>query len=552
MFSRLRILFKHLTFTEARLFIGSLAVFGISAIFGGTHLFYSQTVVAPVAGGTYTEGLVGQPIAINPLLTASNDPDRDLIEVFYSPLSRLIETIKEGEDHKTWSVFLKPDLRWSDGEPLTSDDLVFTIETINDPESHSPIAPLWQGVSVERLSERETRFSLRTPYAFFETSLQNLYVVPRHIFGTIPPANLRLSNYNLEPVGSGPYRLRSFIKRKDGFITDYLTEANPNYPDGEVLIKNLAFKFFDSSENALSAFNRREIDGLGGLDYRALQKIKISHTVAVVPMPRYYAIFLNQNAHLALKDLAVRTALARGADRGGVLSNVLRDNGLLMYGPLHPGIEGYVSTFGSIDRYDPEGAANILDKAGWKLKPDGVRAKTIGGGEVELSFNLVVPDISFLNDTAAVLRDAYQRIGIRLKIESLSPAEINARSLKERDYQMILFGNILKNTPDIFSFWHSSERFFPGLNLSLYENRGVDTMLESVRKDFDRASRLNTLTRLQTTIHNDYPAIFLFSPSYLYVHQKDLGGFTTQFIATPAERFREVAGWFLKTARVLR
>lgn len=541
-----------MTFTEARLFIGSLAVFGISAIFGGTHLFYSQTVVAPVAGGTYTEGLVGQPIAINPLLTASNDPDRDLIEVFYSPLSRLIETIKEGEDHKTWSVFLKPDLRWSDGEPLTSDDLVFTIETINDPESHSPIAPLWQGVSVERLSERETRFSLRTPYAFFETSLQNLYVVPRHIFGTIPPANLRLSNYNLEPVGSGPYRLRSFIKRKDGFITDYLTEANPNYPDGEVLIKNLAFKFFDSSENALSAFNRREIDGLGGLDYRALQKIKISHTVAVVPMPRYYAIFLNQNAHLALKDLAVRTALARGADRGGVLSNVLRDNGLLMYGPLHPGIEGYVSTFGSIDRYDPEGAANILDKAGWKLKPDGVRAKTIGGGEVELSFNLVVPDISFLNDTAAVLRDAYQRIGIRLKIESLSPAEINARSLKERDYQMILFGNILKNTPDIFSFWHSSERFFPGLNLSLYENRGVDTMLESVRKDFDRASRLNTLTRLQTTIHNDYPAIFLFSPSYLYVHQKDLGGFTTQFIATPAERFREVAGWFLKTARVLR
>mgnify|MGYP001579971799 FL=1 len=552
MFSRLRILFKHLTLTEARLFIGSLAVFGVSAIFGGTHLFYSQTVVAPVAGGTYIEGLIGQPIAINPILAASNDPDRDLIEVFFSPLSRLTESIKESEDHKTWNVFLKPDLRWSDDEPLTSDDVVFTIDTINDSESRSPLTPLWQGVTVERLSEREVRFSLRTAYAFFETSLQNLHVVPRHIFGTIPPANLRLSSYNLEPVGSGPYRFRNFIKRKDGFITDYFTEANPNYPEGEVLIKNLAVKFFDSYENALNAFNRREIDGLGGLDYRALDKVKIRHATTVVPMPRYYAIFLNQNAHLGLKDIAVRTALARAADRETVLGNVLRDNGLLMYGPLHPGIEGYVSTFANIDRYDPEGVAKILDVAGWKLKTDGVRAKTIGGGEVQLSFDLVVPDISFLKDVAVILRDAYQRVGIRLNIQLLSPAEINAHSLKERDYQMILFGNILKNTPDVFSFWHSSERFFPGLNLSLYENRGVDAMLESVRKDFDRTSRLNTLTRLQASIHNDYPAVFLFSPSYLYIHQKDLGGFTTQFIATPSERFRDVAHWFLKTARVLR
>ena len=115
---------------------------------------------------------------------------------------------------------------------------------------------------------------------------------------------------------------------------------------------------------------------------------------------------------------------------------------------------------------------------------------------------------------------------------------------------MILFGNILKQNPDLFSFWHSSERFYPGLNLSLYENKKVDALLEQVRKESDSVKRATALSQIQRMISEDMPAIFLYSPKYLYAAPSHFGGFDEPMISVPSDRFRNVNKWYLETTRV--
>lgn len=515
------------------------------------NAFYYGTTLEPAPGGSYREGIVGQPTFLNPLI-AQSDVDKSINKLLYSDFLDLVERHDVNDEHTVWTFTMKQDLEWSDGKPITSNDVLFTVEAIQDPDTRSPLSPTWQGIAVERVSEYEIRFTLKSPYAFFLENMEELTIVPQHVFGTIPLANLRLSDYNLEPVSSGPYVFEHLTKKKDGFITSYVLRANDHSPQDETLISEFFLRFFPTYEEATVAFNRREIDALGGIDYQELSSLQITHNVSALQMPRYYALFLNQNATLPLKEKAVRQALGLAVDRPRIIETVLHGYATPLMGPLHPQLSGYDSTAYETASSSPETARATLQNAGWVPNSEGVREKKSGKETMLLEFSLIVPDIAFLKETAEIIKDNWAEIGVRLTLTVLSPAEITRDTIKTRNYQMILFGNILRTSPDLFSFWHSSERFSPGLNLALYDNRTVDTLLETIRKEFDEDERNKDLTRLQTIIYEEVPAIFLFSPHYLYAHPKDLGGFEPGLIVTPAHRFQGVAKWYLETARVFK
>lgn len=553
MFSKFHKIFDVLTALERQVFEGALAVFAVSLLLNGANVFYRETVLTPIGGGVYIEGLVGQPIALNPILAVS-DVDRDINELIYLDLLELSESRAPSADGREWAVILKENLFWSDGEPLGADDVIFTIETIQSPEASSPLSAAWQSVSVEKISDREIRFALKTPYAFFEENLADLKIVPKHIFGTIPAANLRLSDYNLEPVGNGPYRFASYKKRKDGFILEYRFAANEKFSGDKPLIEEFVFKFFPLTyETALAAFNRREINGLGGMPPERLKDIKVGHRVNEIRIPRYYAIFMNQSTSQALRDREVRTALALAVPREKILEQALSGRGVLVDGPLYPESEGYIPDSDEGRKENPELAEAILEEDGWGKSADGIREKLTDKENVRLEFNMVVPEIDFLVSTARLLEAAWKEIGAQVELTVLKPAAAASEAIRTRNYNMILFGNILKDSSDVFSFWHSSERFYPGLNLALYENKKVDELLERIRKTPAGPGRIQDLEALQAIIREDMPAIFLFSPNYLYVSTKDLGGLSVpREIAAPADRLNGVQDWYLKTARVFR
>lgn len=541
---------KSLSKKEKIYFYSSIGILGIALFLWFIYFVSTNTVAVPVESETYSEGIIGQPKFINPII-GNTDTDRDLSQIVYCDLTDLIDHYDVDSDGKIWNVFLKSDLLWSDDKPLTSDDVIFTIETIQDPEAHSPLLTTWQGIVASRISELEIEFTLRNQYVFFLDNLKELKIIPKHIFGAIPSSNLKLSGYNLEPVGSGPYKYSNYNLRKDGFITEYNFTINPNYAGKKAFIQNLSVQFFQGAEELIDAFNSRKIDGFGNLNPKNIDKIKLSHKLTELKMPRYYAIFINQNINEALKDKTVRQALDTATDKNKVINEVFNGKAEVVNQPITSTIEGY-KQFNSKE-FSLETAADILQKGGWVTNPEtGIREKKQGKNTLKLEIQLIVPEIQFLTETADIVKADWEKIGIKLDLIKLNPNDINEDIIKNRNYQLMIFGNILKNNPDIFSFWHSSEKFYPGLNLSLFQDKQADIAIEKIRKEMNVATRTIEVYNLQEIITNEIPAVFLFSPYYLYASIKNLGGLEGSSLVTPSDRFKNINEWYLETSRVLK
>lgn len=529
------------------LFLASLLLVVSGA--GIVSIVAAQTTRSvPQAGGTFTEGVVGQPASVNPVI-ASGAADEALIRLLFSNLTSLADKIEADKTGKTWKVRLKENLHWSDGERLTADDVVFTVKEIQDVNTNSPLSGSWQGISVERASQIEVTFTLANPYAFFSDNLQNLYILPKHLFADVPPANWRLGKFNLEPVGSGPYVFSSYDKRPDGFITTYHLAPNSYYFKASPFISNFDVAFFANSADALKNFNSGQIDGLGGPDPKTLGSVYRSYSKILFDLPTYYAVFWNQSENPALTDPVVRNALALSVDREELAQDIWGDGAEADFGPIPP-------SFTDLPQASPTSTPldqinQSLDKAGWVLVGN-EREKTVNKTVIPLSIKLTVPDLPFLMDTANMLQNYWSKIGVQIQIVPVDPADALDQTVKNRDYEGILLGNALNSGADLFSFWHSTQRFSPGLNLSLYQNHIADSLIEGLRSNFDPVGRAAQFQKLTTVIMNDNPAVFLYAPKYIYLASRSLHGISTDMLTDPADRFLGVESWYVKTARVLK
>ncbi len=547
-------LLKSFSRSERLIFFFFLAAFFAASTLAAIGFIDKNTEIVPVAGGEYAEGIVGQPSFINPVLAVAA-VDRDLAELIFADLKNLAENYQSEENGKTWRYRLKDGLVWQDGESITSDDIIFTVQIIQNSDAYSPLAQSWQGVDVQRVSEREMIFKLPGAYAFFENILRDFKPIPKHIFGNIPAANIKLSNYNLEPVGSGPYKFSAFKNQPDGYINLYVLKRNDDYSGIRPYLDKINFVFYKNEDDKIKAFNSGTIDGFELADYGKISKINFPHQVFAPQMLKYYAVFFNSFSHQALKDKNVRLALNLAVNRGEIIEKILNGRAAKVFGPLGPLFEKDGDTglpSNQKEDFSIEKAATVLEETGWFLNEDNVREKKSKEETIKLEFNLTVPEIPFLTETADLIQKNLEKIGVKLNISTRSLFEINNEIIKSRNYQMILFGNILGENPDLFSFWHSSQRFYPGLNLALYENSAADGLIESIRKNLDEEKRRADLISLQSLIVQDLPAIFLYSPDYLYISQKKLKGFEGKFIAFPGDRFENIEKWYIKTARTFR
>lgn len=559
---RLKKIFFALTRRERVVFVIAAAAAIVSGIVVSSITVAETTRLVPAPGGTYTEGMVGQPEYVNPV-DASSQADLSLVKMIYSNLPSLASSITASPDGRTWDVRLKQGLTWQDGAPLTSDDVIFTVQSIQNPDSNSPLAASWQGVAVNRVSELEMQFSLINPYAFFEDNLKNLYILPKHLFADAPPGNWRLSDYNLKPVGSGPYEFVSYGKQSDGTITDYEIRSWGGYPGAKPLISNFDFKFFASTGDMVKSFNSGIIDAMGGLSAGDLAQIERPYSLSTWPTSAYYAVFWNQSKSIPLEDPAVREALAAATERNALVMDALAGYGSPDDGPIPPGAPYYVptpvvpassasSTASSSAMSPLEFASTTLTSAGWLVGPDGMRLKTVQKTIVPLAVNLTVPNVDFLIKTANDLAAEWRTIGVSTTITAMDPQALFSGSVKNRDYESLLFGNILGPSSDLYAFWDSSQRFSPGLNLAIYDNPKVDSLIEAARMELGVATRTTEFAQAENLITADFPADFLYSPQYLYVTSKGVGGTSPEFIADPSDIFLEAGSWYTNTARVLK
>lgn len=525
-------------------------------IFWGGHFYYSKTKAIPKFGGEYIEGVSGQPLHINPLLAQSNDIDSDLSEIIYSGLLKydengnlvkdLAESYEISDDKLTYTFHLKQNALWHDGEKLTAKDVAFTINLLSNPSYKSPLRSNWQGIGTDIVDDYTLNFKISTPFVGFLSNL-TFGILPEHIWGSVEPEKFALTQLNLEPIGSGPYKYDSLQKDNNGNIFSYKLISNPDYFDDKPYISKLTFNFYSDDDKIIEAYNRKEIMGISGLTSKNISSLKLPQSTLVhsLEMPRYFAVFINQTRSVPLANDEVRLAMAYSTNRDELIEKVLNKNGRPVYSPILPGMLGYDENLDRRD-FNLDKANQILDDSGWKKGEDGIRGKN----GTPLEFTLTTTQWDELAQTAQILKDQWEKIGAKVNISILPISDIQQNYIRPREYDALLFGQVLGSDPDPSSFWHSSQKKDPGLNLSLFGDDTTDKLIDDGRKEFDPEKRAEIYRNFQAKLNQEIPAIFLYSPDYIYPINKSVQGISIRNLISPSQRFSDVNKWFIKTKRI--
>jgi len=545
------------------LFFSSLIISSSLLIY---QWYFNKTEIRPIAYGKYTEALVETPRYLNPVLSGASDTDRDISYLIYSSLmkydnngqliSDLIDKYDILDDGKTYRIEIKRNIKWHDSKPLTTDDILFTIDVIQNADYKSPLRINWLGVETEKIDDFIFQIKLKNPYSPF---LHNLTfgILPKHIWKDISAANFPLDTHNLHPIGSGPYKIKNLSKdKKTGAITSLKLEAYAKYHFHRPNIKVIEFKFYKSESAAIEAFNQKKVDAIGLSSTSIINQIKKNKSANLYSfnLPRYFAIFFNQEKNKLLSDKNLRLALNYATNKKEIIKSVLDDNGLLIDSPIPSNLSVYNQNIKKYE-FDLEKAKNLLSQNGWKdIDEDGIREKEFAVDKktketIKLEIIITTTEKQELIDIAELLKKQWLEAGVKVNIETKEIFDLQQNYIKPREYEALLFGEVLSINPDPFAFWHSSQKKDNGLNLSLYTNKSVDKLLEEMRQDSNQNTRAEKFIKFQNLVVEDAPVIFLYSPLYFFAVDKNIKGINESLITSPTGRFNNIDNWYIKTKR---
>ncbi len=635
---------------EKVVFFGLIAIAVFSLFYACSSFYFSRTEMSPAYGGIYREGVIGSYawLAPNPIYLSRSDAERDISELIFSGLisynekgevTPLLISEYSVKDNRVFDIRLKEDIYWSDGERITADDVIFTVETIQDPAFKSTLRQLWVGVGTEKLSDLEVRFILDSPSSIFIENL-TLKIIPRHIWKDIPSREFPLS-IHISPVGSGPYRQRDIRETSAGEIKSVLFERNPHYFGKTPYIDNIMMIFFESEEALLRAKVKGEIDGfaLSNIPPKKLEENNRFVRYNFI-LPRYFSLVFNTKSSGLAGDLEIRKALNYATDKERLIENILSGEAEVVNSP-------FLLDFYEIENgdnpypYHPEKAKELFLKAGFyegvktvreesvflfkedmkegaqgeavrmmqrcfielteehsllypegeitgffdaKLKEAVIHFQEIhsedilqpwgfekGTGTVStttrkkldelcsvmpketmnLEIEIVTVNQPTLTAIANELSKQWEVLGVQTNIIEKDIQSFERDVIRQRDYESMLFGTALTATPNPLPLWHSSKTEDFGLNLSGYENKEADELMEKIM-NLEREELAEALVSLEEMILEDAPAIFLYNPIFAYFISERVNGVEESSLINSSKRFEGVEEWYIRTKRAFR
>lgn len=543
---------KQFSSTEKAVF----GIFVVGLIFTAVSMAYNINNIfltsVPAKGGELREGVVGLPRTISPVL-AVTEVDKDLTSLIYSGLMRykhgelvpdLAESYSISEDGLVYTFKLKKDLHFQDGVELTSEDVAFTIQKIQDPSLKSIRRADWADVTVKVISSNEISFTLKKPYSPF-LSNTTVGIIPKHIWSNVSNDQFIFSQFNIEPIGAGPYKLQSIERDSGGIPTVYELNTWNKYHGQEPYITEIYFLFFSNEEKALDALDSGTIDSLSAISPGPAAKLSTDtaqpYTIKSTVLPRIFGVFFNQNRNALLADKNIRQALDMAINRQQIIDSVLSGYGSPIYSPI-------LSNHGT---YDPAKAMQILEKNNWKKDANGVYVKKSGkNSTTTLAFELYTSDSTDLKSAAEIIKEQLEKFGVLVTIKTFPSNDLYQNVIRTREYDALLFGEQLGKDRDLYAFWHSSQRNSPGLNVSVYANSKADKILEEIRTISSSTIRQIKYTELDQIIRADMPAIFLYSPEFIYAIPRSLKGFEINSMSNPTDRWNDIDNWYLETEKI--
>jgi peptide/nickel transport system substrate-binding protein len=541
------------------IFVGIFILSGLTLVYRLNEAFMEEV---PARGGILTEGVIGTPRFINPLL-ATSEADKDLTQLVYSGLLKatpkgdlvpdLAESYTVSPDGLTYDFILKNNAYFHNGQKVTADDVLFTVQKAQDPALKSPKRANWDGISVEKVSDKEIKFTLKQPYYPFLENL-TLGILPKQLWKDLDSDQFSSSLLNVEPVGSGPYKIKSVQKNSSGLPTNYNLISFSRYISGRPYISNLTIKFYSNENDVLSAFKNGAVESIDGISPQAISKLNLNGSkIDTSVLPRVFGVFFNQNQAPVFANKEVKVALDAALDKQKIIDDVLSGYGTAIKSPIPPGGEIQTTMPATINSSQDrvQQAQNILIKAGWTLNPQTKIMEKKGKKDMQtLSFSISTGDAPELKAAAQKIADQWKQIGADVSVKIFEIGDLNQNIIRPRKYDALFFGEIIGRDLDLYPFWHSSQRNDPGLNIAMYTNTKTDKLLETARVTLDKDKRLDIYKQFEQAVIADMPVAFTYSPEFIYIVPGKIKNLNLGEVTTPAERFLGIDKWYIETDKV--
>lgn len=520
--------------------------------------------VKPSSGGIYTEALIGSFSRLNPLLDYTNSADRDIDRLIFSsllrfddrglPVNDLVESMGLSQDGTNYNISLRENAIWHDGQPLTSQDVTFTVDLLKSEELPIPddIQALWQTVDVIALDDHTLQFRLPEPYAPFLDYL-TFGILPFHILGDLSPQEIIDAEFNLQPVGSGPFRFDRLLAENDR-ITGVSLSAFEDYYGDPAFIEQFTFLYYPDAESALTAYQAGEVLGISQITNdilsAALKESDLNMHSGQVPLLSIIFMNLDDPELPFFQDVNIRRALLMGIDRQRIVNELNNGQATIAHGPIFPGSWAYYDGIEKID-YDPENAIQLIRTAGYSIPASGSSVRENEEGK-SLSFELLVPDDEKYLQIAQAIIDDWEQLGVGVNLEATSYEDLINNYLDPRAYQAALVDINFANSPDPdpYPFWDQAQ-ITSGQNYSKWDDRQASEYLEEARVELDLAERIRLYNNFQVRFASELPALPLFYPVYNYGIDQRINGVTMGAIYDPSDRLANAAQWFLLAERSL-
>ncbi len=517
--------------------------------------------VKPTSGGIYTEALIGAFGRLNPILDYYNPVDNDVDRLIFSGLVRfddrglpqgdLAETWGISQDGKVYNFSIRSNAAWHDGEPVTSDDVLFTVDLLRNEQIPLPadLRQFWQQVEVKGLDEKTLQFRLPEPFAPFMDYLA-FGILPKHLLADLPPDQLISAPFNMKPIGSGPYRF-DHLMVKDGKITGVVLSAFKDYYGNQPYITQVIFKYYPDATSAFAAYKNAEVMGISTITPDTLQSALEEPALRVYTarLPRITMIYLNLDKPELpfFKDPVLRRALLMDLNRQWLIDRYLLGQAIPAHGPILPDTWAYYEGIEQVN-YDPDAALSALQKAGYSIPAEGGSVRVKDG--VALAFELVYPDQAPYAEIAAYMQSNWQLLGVKVDLKAVPYDQLITNYLETRTYQAALVDINLTHSPDPdpYPFWHQSQ-INNGQNYARWDDRQASEYIEQARVTVDTNERAKRYRNFQVRFTTEMPALPLYYPVYSYAVDEQVRGIRMGPVFDLGDRFRAITSWFLTTKK---
>ena len=489
-----------------------------------------------VDGGTYIEATIGRVNSLNPLF-ATTSSEKALSKLMFATLSYndfsghpgpgLASSIKYSDDGKVWRLHLREGLIWSDGEPITNEDVLFTIDLIQNPAVSTIYTANLEGAKVEEDEESgDIVFNLSSAYADFVSAL-NFPIVPKHILKDAPLKTLVEADFSKAPVTSGAFNFNAAQTTTDEDERVIYLTANQNYYLGKPMVNSFAVHIYNDKAAIVEDLNSNAVTATAELSNKDTTFLTAKNYLKRYTSVNAGAFAFFNTSHGLLSNADFRRAIRQGLNVSEIRA-AAPDTAALDYPILKSQI--MLENYPSIPTENQEEAKAKI-------------AEILNGEELHLE--IVTVDSGYLPAVAEKLAENLRELGIECNVTPYTESqEFVANIISKRNYDILVYEIELGADPDPLAYYHSSQAKASGLNLSNYRNALVDDLLVGARGTTDDALRVRKYEKFLEYWATDVPAIGLYQANMTYVYNKNVQTFNeSNVLVTALDRFLDVEDW---------